>query len=122
MLEALPQAPEGVGDRDALERAARGNARHRRLPRISGAERSPSSQAKCRSCHEPIEKGTWRIRLVFFEEGRFTPSGFIHLTCRGNYFETEEGLLEPALHFSHALSEEDRRELQQAFDARPEGS
>jgi hypothetical protein len=23
----------------------------------------------------PIEKGTWRIKLVFFEEGRFIPAG-----------------------------------------------
>jgi hypothetical protein len=117
MLETLDQAPEMVTNRDVLERAARSNARFRRLPRISGAERSPSGRAKCRQCREPIEKGSWRIRLVFYEEGRFSPAGDIHLGCRGAYFETEEGILEPVLHFSAELSDEDRQELVRAFDS-----
>src|SRR5206468_8141984 len=46
VLETLPQARESAPDPEALERAARGNSAHRRLPRISGAERAPTSQAK----------------------------------------------------------------------------
>ena len=110
VLETLGQAPGSAPDQDALERAARANSVHRRLPRITGAERAPTSQAKCRHCHEPITKGSWRIRLVFYEEGRFMPSGFVHLTCRGEYFEGAD-VLAPLLHFSPDLSDEDRAEL-----------
>jgi hypothetical protein len=46
-----------------------------------------------------IERDTWRIALVFYEEGRFTPSGFIHVRCVLPYFETTE--IRPRLaHFS----------------------
>ena len=110
VLETLTQAPESVPSPEALERAARGSAAHRRLPRISGAERAPTSQAKCRSCHEPITRGAWRIRLVFYEEGRFNPAGFVHLACRVDYFEGAD-ILDPLLHFSPDLSDEDRSEL-----------
>ena len=110
MLEALEQNRSAAPDPDALERAARGNAVQRRLQRIDGAERSPTGQAKCRQCHEPIGKGEWRLRLVFYEDGRFSPSGFVHLKCRGAYFETEE-VLAPALHFSPKLSDEERSDL-----------
>jgi hypothetical protein len=115
MLEALDQNRAAAPDADALERAARGNATQRRLQRIDGAERSPTGQAKCRHCHEPIGKGEWRIRLVFYEEGRFSPSGFAHLTCRMPYFETED-VLAPALHFSPDLTDEDRVALRRALD------
>lgn len=116
MLETLGQTPAGsVPEPEALERAARGNSAQRRLPRISGAERSPTGQAKCRSCHEAIARGEWRIRLVFYEEGRFNPAGFVHLDCREKYFETRD-ILAPLLHFSQDLSEEDRSELVRALD------
>jgi len=111
MLETFAQAPAGiVPDPGALERAARGNSTHRRLPRIDGAEHAPSSQAKCHSCHEPISRGAWRIRLVFYEEGRFNPAGFVHLACRAAYFEGAD-ILAPLLHFSTDLSDEERAEL-----------
>lgn len=106
---------ESVSAPDAaiLERAAQGNAAHRRLARIDGAERAPSSQAKCRSCKQRIERGAWRVRLVFFEDGRFAPGGFVHLDCRTAYFERDD-ILAPMLHFSPNLSEDDRAELAQA--------
>src|SRR5262249_40365317 len=110
LLEGLAQSNEPVPDREALERAAQKAAANRRLPRIDGAERSPSGQAMCRSCRELIPKGSWRIRIVFYEEGRFSPGGFIHLTCRKAYFETDD-VLDPVLHFSTALTEADRQEL-----------
>ena len=116
MLEALEQNRAAAPDADVLERAARGNATQRRLQRIDGAERSPTGQAKCRHCHEPIARGEWRLRLVFYEEGRFSPSGFVHLKCRGAYFETED-VLAPALHFSPNLSDEDRADLARALSA-----
>jgi hypothetical protein len=115
MLEALEQSRASAPDADALERAARGNAAQRRLQRIDGAERSPSGQAKCRQCHQPIAKGEWRIRLVFYEEGRFSPSGFVHLGCRKEYFETGD-VLAPLLHFSPDLGAEDGADLRRAVD------
>jgi hypothetical protein len=108
LLAALAAAQ--VAGSDALERAARSALAQERLPRIDGAERSPSAQARCRQCREPIEKGAWRIRLVFHEEGTFSPSGFVHLACRRAYFETDE-ILGPLLHFSPALDEASREEL-----------
>ena len=97
-----------------LEGLARTSQAAARLPRIDGAERAPTGQAKCRQCREPIEKGGWRIRLVFHEEGTFSPGGFIHLACREAYFETAD-MLEQLLHFSPALSVEERAELQAAL-------
>ena len=115
MLEALEQAGANAPEPDALERAARKSSAQRRLPRIDGADRAPTSQAKCRHCHEPIAKGSWRIRLVFYEEGRFMPSGFVHLGCREGYFETGD-ILDPLLHFSPDLSEDDRADLKRALE------
>ena len=112
MLEALEQTGE-VADRDALEKAARASVAQRRLPRIDGAERA-KGQANCRQCREPIPRGAWRVRLVFFEEGRFNPGGFIHVACSGAYFETPE-VLDRILHFSRELSADDRSELAKEF-------
>jgi hypothetical protein len=114
MIAALLDSPANAPEPQALERAAQKSAVHRRLQRIDGAERAPTAQAKCRHCKEPIARGTWRIRLVFYEEGRFSPSGFVHLGCRQGYFETGD-VLEQALHFSPGLSEEDRDDLRRAL-------
>lgn len=110
LLEALGATTLEIADRERLERAARHGIAHHRLPRIDGAERSPSSQAKCRHCHAPIERGDWRIRLVFHQDGRFEPAGFAHLACRTAYFETAD-VVEPLLHFSTELTDADRAEL-----------
>ena len=115
LLEALAETTVSVPDRDGIERAALRSVAHERLQRIDGAERSRSGQAKCRSCHEPIERGSWRIRVVFYEEGRFAPGGYVHLACRKVYFETDE-ILEQVLHFSPASSDADREDLIRAFD------
>jgi hypothetical protein len=111
MLEALETAPQDLAGRTDLERVAHSGTAHPRRPRIDGAERSPSSQARCRQCKEPIEKGTWRIRLVFHEEGSFSPGGFIHLACRQPYFETGD-IVDAVLHFSGALQAAEREALE----------
>ena len=115
LLQALAATPESISHRDRVEDAARASLAHRRLPRIDGAERAPGGQAKCRSCRQPIARGTWRIRLVFHEEGRFAPGGFVHLDCRKAYFETDD-VLDRVLHFSVDLSESEREELRRTFD------
>jgi hypothetical protein len=114
-LEALGPDSD-LPDRTALERAANQGVTYRRLPRIDGAERSPSGRASCRCCREPIVRGSWRIRLVFFEEGRFLPGGYLHLTCRVPYFGVDD-ILEQLLHFSRELSLDDREELRRACPA-----
>jgi hypothetical protein len=116
LLEALAETAVAVPDRETLERTARASLAHRRLPRIDGAERSPGAQAKCRSCRAPIERGTWRIRLAFWEEGRFAPGGFVHLDCRRAYFETDD-ILDRVLHFSRDLGADEREELRRAWPA-----
>jgi hypothetical protein len=110
LLQALAETGADVPDRERLERAARASLAHRRLPRIDGAEKSPSAQAKCRHCREPIARGAWRIRLVFYQDGRFAPGGYVHLECREAYFETAD-VLEHVLHFSPGLNDGDRAEL-----------
>ena len=72
----------------------------------------------CRSCRQPIARGSWRIRLVFYEEGRFSPGGFVHLDCRKAYFETDD-VLDQVLHFSPALSDSEREALRRACDVGP---
>jgi hypothetical protein len=115
MLEALAASTGEVADREKLELAAKGSMAHRRLERIDGAERA-KGQAACRHCREPIPKGTWRIRLTFFDEGQFSSGGFIHLACIEPYFETRD-ILEQVLHFSRALCADDREELGKAIAA-----
>jgi hypothetical protein len=116
VTQALGEATAEIAGRAELERIAAKSTAHARLQRVDGAERAPSGQAKCRHCHEPIEKGSWRIRVVFHEEGQFSPGGFIHLACRGPYFESAE-LEEAVLHFSRELTADDREALLQALRA-----
>ena len=54
------------------------------------------------------------IRLVFYEEGLFTPGGFIHVGCVKEYFETSD-VTEQVLHFSSDLSDDEQQELRRAF-------
>jgi hypothetical protein len=114
VLETLEAVSEKTAEHARAGEIARHVASHRRLQRIDGIERSPSAQAKCRHCREPIERGAWRIRLVFYEDGRFSPGGFVHLQCRADYFEISD-VLEHALHFSPGLTPDDTEELKRAF-------
>ena len=114
VLQTLGETSADVPDRETLERAAHSSLAQRRLPRIDGAEKAPSAQAKCRQCRETIARGTWRIRLVFYQDGRFAPGGFVHLDCRQAYFETDD-ILEHVLHFSPDLSDDERAELKRAL-------
>ena len=113
-LEALGTTSAEVSDRAELESVARGSVAYQRLARIDGAERARSGQAMCRSCRRPIARDTWRVRLVFYQEGRFAPGGYVHLDCRKDYFETED-IINALLHFSHSLNEEERKLLRSEF-------
>ena len=119
VLQALAESSEGVAARETLERAARGSAAHRRLARVDGAQRAPNGRAKCRSCRVVIPNGAWRVRLVFFEAGRFLPGGFLHVDCHRAYFEGHDAL-ESVVHFSPDLTDEERGELTRAWGAAPD--
>jgi hypothetical protein len=113
-LETLPTLTEPIEGQADLEREAQLGVTHRRLPRVNLAERASSGRATCRACKTPIPKDTWRISLVFYEDGRFNPSGFIHLGCAREYLETTD--LVPRLrHFSPELSDADAAEIQRAL-------
>ena len=116
-LEALPAAD--VDHAQPLAAAAEFGIAHRRVPRVHGAERAPTGRARCKSCKELIERHGWRIRLVFFEEFRFAPSGFVHAACAKDYFETTD-LLERIKHFSPELGANDLETLQAALRATAE--
>ena len=81
-----------------------------KLARLGMAARSPTGRASCRHCHKPIEKDTWRLALIFFEEFRFSPSGFIHAACASEYLGTLD-LIERVKHFSPELSASDLESL-----------
>ena len=83
---------------------------HRRVPRIDQVNRAPTGRARCRSCRELIDKDSWRIGLVFFEEYRFQPSGFIHAACAKDYFGTAD-VLDRIRHFNPELSPEELDEV-----------
>jgi hypothetical protein len=110
-LETLGERTEALPDRERLESEARSGVIHRRLPRVNGAERAPSGRAQCRSCRATIEKGAWRITLVYYDSGRFEPSGSIHARCAQAYFETTD-LLARLRRFSPSLTEQDLQELE----------
>ena len=97
-----------------LVAAARFGIEHRRVPRIHGAERAPTGRARCRSCKELIAKDDWRIALVFFEEFRFDPGGFVHAGCAQAYFETID-IIERVRRFSPALGAAEVAELDRAL-------
>ena len=107
----LDERFKGSGsDRKRLRELAEEGIEHRRLPRIDGAERAPTGRAACRSCRELIEKDVWRIRLVFFEEGQFNPSGYIHATCASEYLGTSD-VVDRIANFSPELTEEELEEI-----------
>ena len=113
-LEAQAAAPELA--LEALSAAARFGIEHRRVPRLHGAGRATSGRAHCRRCRELIGKGEWRLPLVFFEEYRFNPGGYIHARCALEYFETV-AILDRIRHFSPELREPDLAEISAALAA-----
>ena len=116
-LEAQGAAPpEARVEVESLAAAARFGIDHRRVPRLHGAERAASGRAHCRSCRELIAKGDWRLSLVFFEEYRFNPGGYIHAQCSREYFETVE-LLDRIRHFTPELREPELAEVAAALAA-----
>jgi hypothetical protein len=118
-LEALQAREEPIDDAQRLEAAARDGVAHPRLARIDGAERAPTARALCRACKEAIPKDAWRIRLVYFEEGRFMPSGFLHVRCAPAYFGTRD-VLPRVRRFARDLEEAQLGEIERELAEAPE--
>jgi len=110
-LETLTTTAETIETRETLEREARLGVTHRRLPRVNTAERASTGRAVCRSCQQTLQKDAWRITLVYYEDGRFVPSGFIHVGCARPYLETTD-IIGRLKHFTPGLTEADVSEIQ----------
>lgn len=110
-VEAEDISSDELGVAQSFREAAEFGVAHRRVPRIDKAGRAPTGRARCRNCRELIEKDSWRIGLVFFEEYRFEPSGFIHAACAREYFGTTD-LLERIRHFNPELGDAELGELE----------
>lgn len=119
-LVALDHCQVDPGDPQALRAAAELGITHRRLPRIGSVDRAPSGRARCRACREMIDRDAWRIGIVFFEEGRASPGGYLHVTCARTYFEMDpsedDALLERLRHFGRTLSADELSSLAAALD------
>lgn len=113
-LDAVKTATVDVPDRAALEHEAALGVAHHRVPRVSTASLAPTGRATCRGCKEPIAKDTWRIALVYYEDGRFVPSGYVHASCASSYLESTE-LLPRIRHFSPELTDADLEALRSAL-------
>jgi hypothetical protein len=117
--EAFVEAAAALADPPAeLLAAARAGIEHRRLPRLAGAERATTGRARCRHCREPIAQGQWRVALVFFEEFRFSPGGFVHAACCAPYFGTTD-IVERCAYFNPGLTPDDLAELRASLAAEP---
>ncbi len=110
-LEAVAGAAQPLPERERLESEARRGLEHERLSRIDGAERAPTGRAQCRHCREPIAKDAWRMRLVFYEDGRFQPAGYVHPRCAAAYFGTAD-VLARVRRFAPDLGDEDAAAVQ----------
>jgi Poly(ADP-ribose) polymerase and DNA-Ligase Zn-finger region len=120
--EAFLQAVEGTDlalpERDDLVAIAAEGVAHHRLPRLDKAERAPTARAACRHCRVAIPKDAWRIALLFWQDGRFAPAGFVHASCAPAYFETAD-LLGRVRRATPALTDTDAEALAREFAAPP---
>lgn len=112
LIEGVPAAD--IPDADSLRAIAERGVTDRRLPRVNGASRAPTGRAICRHCREPIDKDTWRIELVVFEEYRFQPAGFIHAGCAGDYLGTAD-IMKRVRQFSPGLEPQELDALKEAL-------
>jgi hypothetical protein len=110
LLETLTASTEQIEHAESLKAICEFASAHRRVPRVGRLERASSGRARCRECRQPIDKDRLRIPLVFYQEGVFDTSGFVHLTCAAAYFGTAD-LLDCIRHFASDLSEADLLEL-----------
>lgn len=117
-LQAVESSDLVLPERDALTALAAEGVAHHRLPRLDRAERAPTARAACRACRAAIPKDGWRIALLFWQDGRFAPAGFVHASCAPTYFETAN-LIGRVRHATPALTDDDAESLAREFSAAP---
>lgn len=105
-LQAVESAGVRLGEHARLIAAAEAGVAHPRLPRLDKAEHAPSGRAACRQCRQPIPKGTWRLTLIYWEEGRYVPAGYLHPGCVAEYAGTSD-VLDRVRHFTPDLTDAD---------------
>jgi hypothetical protein len=110
LLPALNACADPVPGRDWLRKTAEEGLVHRRLPRLFGVERASSGRARCRSCRELIASGAFRLTLHVWEEGRFSPTGFLHPECCEAHLGTAD-VLDRLTHLVPELDAAARDEL-----------
>ena len=116
-LEAVGEhAGELPEDAPRLKREAERGLEHHRLTRIDRASHAPTGRATCRHCKTLIDKGSWRIGLVYYdeEEGRFSPSGYLHPRCVGDYTGTKD-VMARVRRFSPGLADEAEAAIAEAI-------
>ena len=74
--------------------------------------------AACRACRAAIPKDAWRIALLFWQDGRFAPAGFVHATCATTYVDTAN-ILDRVRHFTPGLTSTDLEALTRDLAASP---
>lgn len=117
-LQTLEASDAPVDDRDRLMAEARLGAAHERLPRLDRAERATSGRSACRECRAPIAKDTWRLTLLFWQDGRFVPAGYLHPGCAAAYFGTT-AIVSRLHHFTPDLTDTDLAEIAAGLAASP---
>jgi hypothetical protein len=115
VLDALDQP---LTDEAWLRRTVSLGLEHPRLTRLLRAERASSGHAHCRQCRELISKGSWRLALQMFEEGRMQPIGTIHVQCAEGYFGTAD-ILDRMQRLTGSLEPSDWAELEQLTQRAP---
>ncbi len=113
--DTLQESATDIEDRQSLIKSIEFGLEHRQVERINGVEKATAGRARCRSCREVISKGQWRIPLVFFEEGMFNASGFVHVACAARFFETTS-ILPYLEQFTEELLPEDLEEVKLTLD------
>jgi hypothetical protein len=114
LLPVLEASSDEPPERGWLVETARAGVEHEQLRRLVRAERASSGRAHCRSCHELIAKGEWRLALQTFEEGRPTPLGTIHASCAEAYFGTAD-VLDRVQRLTPSLTADDVSDLKAAL-------
>ena len=114
----LESCNQPIPDAAWLREAVRVGLQYQRLPRLLRAERATSGKAHCRQCRELVNKGSWRLALQVFEEGRMQGIGTIHLECALAYFDTVE-ILDRIERLTEGLTPTDLSEIERCCQELP---
>ena len=114
LTEALNEAEYTENDKHQLLETARHTLAYHRLQRLGQAEQASSGRARCRHCKELIDKDSWRLPLIFFQDDAYNTSGFIHAGCVRDYCGTPE-IWPTVAQFAADIDETDTSSLREAL-------